>query len=76
MNVAKDIQKRKRHEAIFAVVGFLALMIGVLTFVALFIDMAIKGAGRLDWDFFTSFPSRRAGQAGILSAWVDRKSVV
>ena len=76
MNVAKDIQKRKRHEAIFAVVGFLALMIGVLTFVALFIDMAIKGAGRLDWDFFTSFPSRRAGQAGILSAWVGSTLVM
>ena len=76
MNVAKDIQKRQRHEAIFAVVGFLALMIGVLTFVALFIDMAIKGAGRLDWDFFTSFPSRRAGQAGILSAWVGSTLVM
>jgi phosphate transport system permease protein len=76
VNVAKDIQKRKRHEAIFAVVGFLALMIGVLTFVALFIDMAIKGAGRLDWDFFTSFPSRRAGQAGILSAWVGSTLVM
>jgi len=76
VNVAKDIHKRKRHEAIFAVVGFLALMIGVLTFVALFIDMAIKGAGRLDWDFFTSFPSRRAGQAGILSAWVGSTLVM
>jgi phosphate transport system permease protein len=76
VNVAKDIQKRKRHEAIFAVVGFLALMIGVLTFVALFIDMAIKGTGRLDWDFFTSFPSRRAGQAGILSAWVGSTLVM
>ena len=25
---------------------------------------------RLSWDFFTNFPSRRAAQAGILSAWV------
>jgi phosphate transport system permease protein len=26
--------------------------------------------GRIDPDFFTHFPSRRAGEAGILSAWV------
>ena len=52
------------------VCGLVALMIGVLTFAALFIDMALEGAGRLSWDFFTSFPSRRPGQAGILSAWV------
>ena len=64
------IASHKRWDLVFACVGVVALMIGVLTFVALFADMAIKGVPRLDWDFFTSFPSRRAGQAGILSAWV------
>src|SRR5688572_3707054 len=53
-----------------------ALMIGVLTFVALFVDMAIDGVGRLSWDFFTNFPSRRPGQAGILSAWVGSMLVM
>jgi phosphate transport system permease protein len=76
MDVRSDVRKRKRHEAIFAVVGLLALMIGVLTFTALFADMAIRGLGRLDWDFFTSFPSRRAAQAGILSAWVGSTLVM
>jgi phosphate transport system permease protein len=38
--------------------------------------MAIKGVGRLDWDFFTSFPSRRPGQAGILSAWIGSTLVM
>jgi phosphate transport system permease protein len=32
--------------------------------------MAIQGVPRLDLDFFTSFPSRKAANAGILSAWV------
>ena len=64
------IASHKRWDLVFACVGVVALMIGVLTFVALFADMAVKGVPRLDWDFFTSFPSRRAGQAGILSAWV------
>ena len=76
MDTKRGIRSRKRYEAIFAVVGLLALMIGVLTFAVLFVDMAIKGAGRLDWDFFTSFPSRRAGAAGILSAWVGSTLVM
>ena len=66
----------KRWDAIFALCGVLALMIGVLTFVALFVDMAIDGVGRLSWDFFTNFPSRRPGQAGILSAWVGSTLVM
>jgi phosphate transport system permease protein len=57
-------------------VGVLALMIGVLTFAALFVDMAMDGLGRLSWEFFTNFPSRRPGQAGILSAWVGSTLVM
>ena len=53
-----------------------ALMIGVMTFVALFVDMALDGFGRLSWDFFTNYPSRRPGQAGILSAWVGSTLVM
>jgi len=64
------IAAHKRWDIIFGVVGLLALMAGVLTFAALFIEMAIKGLPRLSWDFFTSFPSRKPGEAGILSAWV------
>jgi phosphate transport system permease protein len=48
----------------------------VLTFLTLFVDMAVKGLPRLDWDFFTSFPSRRAANAGILSAWVGSTLVM
>ena len=70
------IARRKRWDLIFAGVGVIALMIGVLTFVALFVEMAIDGAARLSWDFFTSFPSRRPGEAGILSAWVGSTLVM
>jgi phosphate transport system permease protein len=64
------ILKAKRWDAFFGVLGILSLMVGVLTFSALFVDMAIQGIPRLDGDFFTNFPSRRAENAGILSAWV------
>jgi phosphate transport system permease protein len=70
------IRRRKRWDAIFALCGLAALMVGVLTFTVLFIDMAIDGVGRLSWDFFTNFPSRRPGQAGILSAWVGSTLVM
>jgi phosphate transport system permease protein len=64
------IAAHKRWDIVFSLVGVLALMVGVLTFVALFGQMLVEGAGRLSWDFFTAFPSRKAEQAGILSAWV------
>lgn len=64
------IAKAKRWDAFFGILGILSLMVGVLTFSALFVDMAIQGIPRLEADFFTSFPSRRAANAGILSAWV------
>jgi phosphate transport system permease protein len=64
------IAKAKRRDVIFVALGIIALGIGLLTFVALFVDMLIDGWARLRPEFFTQFPSRRAGQAGILSAWV------
>jgi phosphate transport system permease protein len=74
--IRRLIAARKRYDALFGVLGLIALMIGALTFVALFADMAWNGMGRLDWDFFTHFPSRRASQAGILSAWVGSTLVM
>ena len=70
------IARRKRWDTAFVVCGVIALMIGILTFVTLFVDMAIDGLPRLSWDFFTSFPSRRPEQAGILSAWVGSTLVM
>ena len=64
------IAKAKRWDVIFVALGIIALGIGLLTFVALFVDMLIDGWARLRPEFFTQFPSRRAGPAGILSAWV------
>jgi phosphate transport system permease protein len=71
-----NVAARKRYELIFGAIGLLALAIAVLTFLTLFVDMAVKGLPRLDWDFFTSFPSRRAANAGILSAWVGSTLVM
>jgi phosphate transport system permease protein len=63
------IANHKRWDIVFGVIGIVCLAICVMTFVTLFVDMLIDGYARLRPDFFTEFPSRRAGQAGILSAW-------
>ncbi len=70
------ISRAKRWDAFFGVLGILSLMIGLLTFMALFVDMAIRGIPRIDYEFLTSFPSRRAEGAGILSAWVGTTLVM
>ena len=65
-----QIRGRRIRERIFAVLGFASTLIGLIALSLLLYDLAHEGLGRLSWDFFTSFPSRRASAAGILSAWV------
>jgi len=74
--IREIIARHKRWDVIFAVVGVLSLLTGVLTFAILFLGMAIDGLPRLSWEFFTSFPSRRAEAAGIFSAWVGTALVM
>lgn len=69
-DIKRIISRHKRYDALFAVVGLLALMVGLVTLLALMLDLASDGVSRLKPAFFTSFPSRFPDQAGILSAWV------
>ena len=68
--IREIISRHKRWDYIFAVIGLLSMLVGILTLLALFIQLFIDGIPRFHADFFTSFPSRRAEHAGILSAWV------
>ena len=70
------IARHKRWDVIFGLIGILCLAIGLLTFATLFVDMLLDGYTRLRPEFFTEFPSRRAGQAGILSAWIGTVMVM
>lgn len=60
----------------FAVIGILFTGFAVLVLLAAFLDLLFDGLPRLSWDFMTNFPSRRAEQAGILSAWVGSALVM
>ena len=68
--IRSNVARRRRWDIAFAVVGLLATSVGVITLLALFVDLLMDGYHRLTPDFFLSFPSRRAAEAGILSAWV------
>ncbi|MEQ1601201.1 MAG: phosphate ABC transporter permease PstA [Methylophilaceae bacterium] len=64
------IRRHKFNDYIFSIIGLIALMIGLLTLLTLFIELIRDGSGRFNLQFFSDFPSRRAEHAGLLSAWV------
>lgn len=70
------IARHKLWDTIFAIVGLLSVLVGIVTLLALVIDLTIDGLPRLSWQFFTSFPGRRPEEAGILSAWVGTTLVM
>jgi phosphate transport system permease protein len=70
------IGRARRVDLAFAGAGLLVMVVAMAMLMALIVDLVIDGLPRLSWDFFTSFPSRRAARAGILSAWVGTTLVM
>ena len=70
------IRDHKRKDLIFSTIGLVMVSLILLTLLTLFIDLMIDGYPKFTLDFFTSFPSRRAVNAGILSAWVGSSLVL
>ena len=60
----------------FQVLGLMVMLVALFVLAALFGQLLIDGAARIDSDFFTSYPSRRAHQAGILTAFVGSMLVM
>jgi phosphate transport system permease protein len=68
--IRKGLTFRKQLDKVFIAIG-MALLFGCLAILAiLFFDLVRDGSSRFGWDFLTSFPSRKAANAGILSAAV------
>jgi phosphate transport system permease protein len=74
--IRADVNRRKIFDQVFVIVGLLIMFSALLVLVALFLDLVREGAPRLNWDFLTSFPSRKAERAGILSAWVGTSLIM
>jgi phosphate transport system permease protein len=60
--------RRRTLDLGFQGIALLVLVVTLGALSALLADMWRDGAGRLSWDFLTSFPSRRAADAGIWHA--------
>jgi phosphate transport system permease protein len=60
----------------FILCALFALFIALSALFILIFDVLISGLPRLSWDFLTSYPSRRAEKAGILSAMVGTVYVI
>jgi len=58
--------KGRVSERAFVAACIVCVVLPLLVLGVLLADVIITGVGRVDWDFLTSFPSRRAARAGIL----------
>ena len=67
---------RKQLDKVFVVAGLLVMIACLATLALLFLNLLQDGAERFSWSFFTNFPSRKAAQAGILSAWVGTSLIM
>ncbi len=70
------LRRAKWTDGVFAVLGVTVLILSLAVLGALVGDFIADGAGRIDRDFLTSYPSRRPGDAGILSAWIGTTLVM
>lgn len=60
----------------FSVFGLLTTLVGLGVLLVLLADVLLDGGRRLSWQFLTSFPSRKAAEAGFLSPLVGSLWVV
>ncbi|RME12666.1 MAG: phosphate ABC transporter permease PstA [Ardenticatenia bacterium] len=65
-----QLARRRLKGRIFEIVALLAITIALTALALLFWDVLRDGLGRLNWQFLTSYPSRRAARAGFLPAIV------
>jgi len=64
------VMKAKRRDLWVAGAGMFVMVVSMALLLSLIADLMIRGLPRIDLDFLSNFPSRRAERAGILSAWV------
>lgn len=70
------VQTKRAEDMVFGVIGIVALVIVMGLLVTLVADLLSDGIGRISPEFLTSFPSRRAAEAGVLSAWIGTTLVM
>jgi phosphate transport system permease protein len=67
---------RRAGDRLLELFGLLVMLLALTALAALLYDVARDGLGRLSSQFLTSYPSRRAAEAGILPALVGSIYVI
>ena len=73
---ATNTTARYFKDRLFVAFGLLSTLLGLVALGALLYDVISDGAGRLSWQFLTSYTSRRAEAAGIYAALVGSAFVI
>ncbi len=74
--LSRMLLRRQVAEIAFRAAALAALLVALGSLAALLLDAFFDGAGRLSWQFLTSFPSRHPEQAGILAALVGSVAMI
>lgn len=62
--------KQRIKDRVFQVTAIIGLLFAIIILLILLVNVLKDGVTRLDWNFLTSFPSRRAANAGIMPGLV------
>ncbi len=74
--IRRGLAWRKQLDKLFILLGLGLLVICLGILAILFLDLVRDGSSRFGWNFLTSFPSRKAENAGILSAAVGTSLIM
>ena len=67
---------RHTGDVLIQSMAVIVLALALASLAALLIDVLVDGAGRLNWQFLTSLPSRRPADAGIYAALIGSIYVI
>ncbi|WP_372800190.1 phosphate ABC transporter permease PstA [Lutibacter sp.] len=63
-----SIQKNRLKDQLFKIWGIVCTLIGLVLLIIFIGDIFIDGISRIDWEFITDLPSRKAEKSGIYTA--------
>lgn len=70
LEASARLKQREAASSAFVIWGILATALGLIVLLAVLVVLLRDGAGRLSWDFLTSFPSRKPQAAGLIAALI------
>jgi phosphate transport system permease protein len=76
LKLKATIARSKFFDNAFRILGIATMGLAMLVLGALIVKLFIDGAAQLNFDFLTKFPSSKAANAGVYSAWVGSLIVI